>query len=179
MESSLPKKQEIIIRNARPSEFEEIGRLLVQVYGQLEGFPTADEQPEYYQMLANIGALTDKPDIELLVALSIDEQILGAVVYISAMHAYGVNGMVVQEKNVSAFRLLGVSPTSRGQGVGKKLIQECITKARILNHRQVIIHSTSAMKIAWKMYEKIGFQRSADLDFMQGELPVFGFRLVL
>jgi hypothetical protein len=29
------------------------------------------------------------------------------------------------------------------------------------------------------MYEKIGFKRAEDLDFMQGELPVFGFRLKL
>jgi hypothetical protein len=27
------------------------------------------------------------------------------------------------------------------------------------------------------MYENLGFKRSEDLDFMQGELPVFGFRL--
>jgi len=29
------------------------------------------------------------------------------------------------------------------------------------------------------MYENLGFKRSEDLDFMQGELPVFGFRLLL
>ena len=32
------------------------------------------------------------------------------------------------------------------------------------------------MQVAWKMYEDMGFRRSADLDFMQGKLPVFGFR---
>jgi hypothetical protein len=35
------------------------------------------------------------------------------------------------------------------------------------------------MSIAWKMYEKIGFKRSEDLDFMQGDLSVFGFRFKL
>jgi hypothetical protein len=35
------------------------------------------------------------------------------------------------------------------------------------------------MSVAWQMYEKAGFERSPDLDFMQGELPVFGFRLPL
>jgi hypothetical protein len=33
------------------------------------------------------------------------------------------------------------------------------------------------MKVAWKMYEKIGFRRAKDLDFIQEKLPVFGFRL--
>jgi hypothetical protein len=36
-----------------------------------------------------------------------------------------------------------------------------------------------AMQTAWKMYEKLDFKRSEDLNFMQGELPVFGFRLQL
>jgi hypothetical protein len=35
------------------------------------------------------------------------------------------------------------------------------------------------MKVAWRMYEALGFERSPDLDFLQGELPVFGFRLKL
>jgi hypothetical protein len=35
------------------------------------------------------------------------------------------------------------------------------------------------MLIAWKMYENFGFERSVDLDFLQGELAVFGFRLLL
>jgi hypothetical protein len=35
------------------------------------------------------------------------------------------------------------------------------------------------MQIAWKMYEGLGFQRAEELDFMQGNLPVFGFRLPL
>jgi len=34
-----------------------------------------------------------------------------------------------------------------------------------------------AMLSAWKMYENLGFRRSENLDFIQGELPVFGFRL--
>jgi hypothetical protein len=35
------------------------------------------------------------------------------------------------------------------------------------------------MWIAWGLYERLGFERSEDLDFMQGELPVYGFRLSL
>ena len=35
------------------------------------------------------------------------------------------------------------------------------------------------METAWRMYEKTGFVRSPDLDFKQGELEVFGFRLKL
>lgn len=33
--------------------------------------------------------------------------------------------------------------------------------------------------LAWKMYEKMGFKRSEDLDFMQGELAIYGFRFII
>lgn len=171
-------KAEITIRNAKSSEFQEIGKLMVRVYSQLDGFPKEDEQPEYYQMLANIGELTKKTCTELIVAVSSDNKIHGAVVYFSDMKYYGSGGTATLEKNASGFRLLAVGTSSRGMGIGKLLTLECIKRAKALNQKQVVIHSTKAMQIAWTMYEKMGFKRSEDLDFMQEELPVFGFRLV-
>jgi hypothetical protein len=44
---------------------------------------------------------------------------------------------------------------------------------------QVILHITRAMGTAWTMYERLGFVRSEDLDFMQRDLEVYGFRLRL
>jgi GNAT superfamily N-acetyltransferase len=167
------------IRNASPNEFETIGKLLVQVYSQLEGFPKESEQPNYYKMLANIGELTTKPETQLLVAIADDDKIAGAVVYFSDMQYYGSGGTATREQNASGFRLLAVDPSIRGQGISKLLVMDCIGKAKDKNHRQVIIHSTKAMETAWKMYENLGFKRSEDLDFIQGELPVFGFRLLL
>ncbi|TDE27283.1 GNAT family N-acetyltransferase [Flavobacterium ranwuense] len=171
--------KEYTIRNAKLNEFKEIGKLMVAVYSQLEGFPTASEQPNYYKMLANIGELTQKPDTELLIAVSADDHIMGGIVYFSDMQYYGSEGIATQEKNTSGFRLLAVNPSTRGKGIGKLLIQECIAKAKAKKHCQIVIHTTMAMQIAWKMYENLGFKRSEDLDFMQGSLSVFGFRLLL
>jgi len=67
-------KQEYTVRNAVPGEFEEIGKLMVQAYSQLEGFPKESEQQNYYNMLANIGEVTTKPGTELLIALSPDRR---------------------------------------------------------------------------------------------------------
>ncbi|TDP02111.1 GNAT family N-acetyltransferase [Flavobacterium sp. 245] len=167
------------IRNANPSEFEEIGKILIRVYSKLEGFPKEDEQPNYYKMLANIGDFTKHPETELLVAVDEKNTVFGAVVYFNDMQFYGSGGTATQEKASAGFRLLGVDSQARGKGIGKLLTLDCIQKATKNNRKQVIIHSTLAMKTAWEMYEKIGFKRSKDLDFMQGELPVFGFRLTL
>ncbi len=169
----------IIIREAKTDEFEKLGQLMVSVYSNLEDFPDQDEQPKYYEMLTNIGQLTDKLDTKLLVAVSEDEELLGGVVYFSDMAQYGSGGTATQEKHASGFRLLAVDPRSRGMGVGTALSNKCIQLARKKKHEQVVIHTTNAMKVAWRMYEKLGFRRSSDLDFKQEELQVFGFRLEL
>ena len=172
-------KQEYTIRNAKPEEFSEIGKIMVEVYSQLDGFPKQDEQPEYYKMLANIGEFTKKPKTCLIVAVADDGKIGGALVYFDDMQYYGSGGTATQEKNAAGFRLLAVDPSARGQGLGKLLTLECIKRAKDSKQKQVVIHTTRAMQTAWKMYENLGFKRSEDLDFMQGRLQVFGFRLIL
>jgi GNAT superfamily N-acetyltransferase len=171
--------QEYTVRNAEPDEFEEIGKIMVKAYSQLEGFPKESEQPAYYKMLANIGELTHTPGAELLIAVSSSGKIAGGVVYFSDMKYYGSGGTATQEQNASGFRLLAVDPLIRGKGIGKLLTTECIQKAKDKKVYQLIIHTTKTMQTAWAMYENLRFKRSPDLDFMQGELPVYGFRLLL
>lgn len=167
------------IRKATPDEFKVVGHLMVNVYSQLQGFPKPHEQPQYYIMLENVGDLTLKPDVELLVAVSDSGKMDGAVVYFGDMQYYGSGGTATKEKNAAGFRLLAVNIDARGLGLGKLLTQKCIDKAKETNHEQMIIHTTKAMMQAWKMYESLGFKRSEDLDFLQGELAVYGFRLTL
>lgn len=167
------------VRAARRDEHAALGRLLVEVYSQLDGFPTPAAQPTYYAMLADIGRFADKRDAQLLVALDGAGALIGGVVYFGDMAEYGSGGTATKEANASGIRLLGVSAKARGLGVGRALTLECIRLARERGHAQVVLHTTQAMQVAWALYEKLGFVRSSDLDFMQGELPVFGFRLRL
>ena len=167
------------IREAYPQEFEKIGQLMVSVYSQLEGFPSAEEQPNYYKTLADIGSFTENTETKLLVAISPENRIFGAVLYFGDMKHYGSGGTATKEVNASGIRLLAVDIDSRGLGVGKALTKACIERAKGNNNSQVILHTTKAMLKAWKLYEKIGFIRSTDLDFKQQGFPVFGFRLKL
>jgi uncharacterized protein (TIGR02118 family) len=176
--SERPGQASFVIRQAKPAEFEPLGQLMVGVYADLEGFPSKTEQPRYYEMLANIGRMTEKPETQLLVAVDGD-RLLGGLVYFSDMAQYGSGGTATKETGASGFRLLAVAPEARGLGVGKALAKKCIDLARERGHDQVIIHTTDAMKIAWGMYENLGFRRSPDLDFMQEKLQVYGFRLKL
>ena len=167
------------VREAKTEELKSIGSLMVRVYEALEGFPDQKEQPSYYELLRNVGKLTDNHDIRLFVAVDNTEQISGAVVYVTDMRSYGSGGSAPQEKNACGFRLLAVAPEMRGKGVGKLLTQHCIDTGRTSKAQIMVIHTTASMKLAWGMYERMGFVRAEDLDFDQGGLPVYGFRLKL
>lgn len=167
------------IRDLQPAEHDALGRLMVDVYSRLDGFPTQTEQPLYYEMLANIGSFAEKPAARVLVAIASDGGLAGGIVYFADMAGYGSGGIATSVRNASGIRLLGVNPQYRNSGAGKALAGACIALAREHGHAQVILHTTQAMRIAWGLYERLGFERSDDLDFSQQGLPVFGFRLML
>ncbi|NVK21994.1 MAG: GNAT family N-acetyltransferase [Kangiellaceae bacterium] len=168
----------LTIQKAQPEHYQSLGSLLVEVYSQLDDFPKPDEQPAYYQMLANIGDFSKKAGVSLLIALH-NEKLVGGVVYFADMSQYGSGGLATKEKNTAGFRLLGVSPKARGLGVGKALSQACIDLAKEQGHTKLAIHTTQAMQTAWGMYQKLGFVRYPKLDFDQQGLAVFGFKLEL
>jgi len=169
----------LTIRDLRPEESEALGRLMVDVYSTLEGFPSPAEQPGYYRMLADIGSFARKKDARVLVAEAGAGGLAGGIVYFGDMAAYGSGGIATSLQDTSGIRLLAIDPRFRGLGAGKALANACIALARARGHGQVVLHTTQAMQVAWQLYVKLGFCRSEDLDFMQERLQVFGFRLRL
>ena len=169
----------LTIRDLHADESEALGRLMVAVYAGLESFPQPTEQPQYYEMLARIGDFASRPATRVLVAVDDEGRLIGGVVCFGDMAQYGSGGTATAIKDATGIRLLGVDPAMRGSGAGKALTLACIALARERGHSQVILHTTQAMRIAWGLYERLGFVRSEDLDFLQQGFPVFGFRLRL
>jgi len=169
----------ITIREAKPNEYSELGELMVEVYSQLEGFPGPDEIPEYYHHLKNVGELAMNPKTKLFVAINNNRILEGGLVYYGDLKYYGAGGEEVIKQKAGAFRLLAVKPESRGKGVGKKLIEKCVFQAKEEGFKNLIIHSTKYMMLAWKMYERMGFQRFPEIDFEKNGVSVYGFMFVL
>jgi ribosomal protein S18 acetylase RimI-like enzyme len=108
-----------------------------------------------------------------------DGELLGCVDLIDDMTAYGAGGAATQLSDAVGVRLLAVAAQSRGHGVGRARTRDGLDVARALGRSSVVLHTTRAMQTAWGMYERLGFERFAALDFRQGNLDVFGFRLRL
>lgn len=167
------------IREAYPDEYVALGQLMVDVYSKLEGFPGPTEIPQYYHILKNVGDFTKKPKVKLFVAVSTTGEVDGGLVYFGDMKYYGAGGKATTSQNAAAFRLLAVNPEIRGKGLGKLLIELCMTQAKKEGFDYLVIHSTKSMMTAWKMYERMGFVRFPEIDFNQNGVNVFGFRYQL
>ncbi len=164
------------ITECSPNDFDALGNLTVEVYSNLANMPSSQIMPEYYQLLRDTRSRALQPTTKIFAAYSETNQLLGGVTFIGDMAYYGSGGTATTIKNSAGFRLLAVATEARGFGVGKALSIFCIEEAVKLNVEQLIIHSTHSMQVAWKMYQKLGFERFPEIDFDQSGLAVFGFR---
>ena len=171
--------RDIVIRRCAPHEYAAVGRLIVDAYAALPGMPQAHEQRDYYAMLADVGSRDSNPGIRVYVAVDEYDEPVGSVDFIHEMQHYGAASAATAITNAAGIRLLAVHPAWRGMGVGKGLTRFCIEHARRLNKSKVVLHTTRVMQTAWSMYEQMGFERYNDIDFVQGSLEVFGFKLQL
>ncbi len=168
-----------IIRQARPGEYATLGKLLVSAYAGLRGMPTPEQQPDYYAMLADVAARAARPALAVFVAADGAGELLGSIDFIDDMTRYGSGGTAATVTDAAGVRLLAVNDVYQGKGVGKALTRFCIERARNAGKARLLLHTTKVMQAAWAMYEGLGFVRFPEIDFRQGNLDVFGFRLDL
>ena len=153
------KKQDLIIRNARPEEFEEISLLLRASYQQYENAIRPEGWKLYLEDIVDVRSRIDES--ELIVA-DLEHRLVGCVtLYLDASQSFPE----AWPEGWAVVRLLAVHPTFRGRRIGHALMEECIDRCRRAKIKVIGLHTSEVMDIARRMYERMGFVRVPEHDF--------------
>jgi ribosomal protein S18 acetylase RimI-like enzyme len=150
------------VREARPQEYEEAGRITADAYREFVR-PGETAWEDYLGHIADVAGRVDRTTV--LVAVE-DGRILGSA-------TIEVDGRIDESDGPLApeqveIRMLGVAPGARGRGVARALMAACEQRARERGRTLVTLHTTPRMPAAQRMYERLGYDRGADRLFDDG-----------
>jgi putative acetyltransferase len=106
---------------------------------------------------------------EFFVALDDSGAVFGTVV--------GTAGVAPVSQDSFELRKMYLAPSTRGQGVGKALLDACLTFCRARGARHVVLDTVDEMQAAISFYERSGFVR--DDAQIRGSRCSRGYRLDL
>ena len=156
---------DLVIRASRDADVEPARAVLRAAYGQYENSFPAENWVPY---LADVLDLEGRAAASDLLVAERDGNLAACVSYYppGAEMSYPSESFSEQwPARWAAIRLLAVDPSARGSGVGRRLTQACIDRARAGGAEAVGLHTTEAMAVARAMYERMGFSRAPRYDF--------------
>ncbi|MFN2643920.1 MAG: GNAT family N-acetyltransferase [Burkholderiales bacterium] len=82
--------------------------------------------------------------------------------------------LVTENRTSAKLRLLLVEPQARGCGLGKRLVDECISFARKSGYRKLVLWTHANLSAARAIYRKLGFRRVRSEPHREFGLRVVG-----
>ncbi|WP_156288423.1 GNAT family N-acetyltransferase [Oceanobacillus salinisoli] len=167
----------MIIRDAAKSELEHLKKLRLSAYKEHEKKLPKDHWNVLKQQI--LSDEDSKFNVDQIVA-ELDGEIVGTVVMFPPKTEL-YTGLLDEELDYPEIRKLAVSPNSRGKGVAKALISECIQRTKHRGFRKIGLHTADFMENAVKLYEDLGFERLPEYDFEPADdgIIVKAFRFVI
>ncbi|GAA3791664.1 GNAT family N-acetyltransferase [Corallibacter vietnamensis] len=139
-------RDNIVIRDITPADNKEIAQVIRDVLVEL-GAPKVGTAYED-KTLDCMAETYSKPKAAYFVVSSNKKVIGGA----------GIAQLDNCDENVCELQKMYFLPEARGLGLGEKMINTCLDKARELGFEQCYLETLPYMKAATKLYTKVGFK---------------------
>jgi GNAT superfamily N-acetyltransferase len=168
----------IAIRDARAADRAAIEALTLAAYEQYAATLGVSRWVMYRQ---NIVATLADPKPAAQIVAEKEGALVGSVLLYPAGSVMGEPGVgKAMTLSWPEVRLLAVAPAARGSGAGRRLMEECIRRARAAGATALTLHTTDMMGVAMRLYERMGFERGTELDFSPAPgITAKGYKLPL
>lgn len=156
-------------RLAAVHDWGDIAAVTQQAYGQYELGIMEDCRASFQRGMQSVLAAKDNPDMEWWVAET-DHGISGAVLFCHPGATVPALDDSLVTLPLPEARLLSVSPQARGLGLGKRLMQICIQRARDIGAPMLVCRTMPEMDSAIKLCEHMGFEKRTEAGSRHGAM---------
>jgi len=134
--------------------------------------PSSHLSDEYAALLADVARRA--AEAEVLVA--IDGELVGCVTFVPDGSSPWAE---LLEESEAGIRMLAVLPIAQGRGIGRALLDACVSRARQLERGALLLHTTPWMSVAQHLYETASFERFPERDWSPvPEVTLLAYRLL-
>ena len=147
-----------------------LGAIVREAYLAIPDYPP---DPEYD---ASLDKVAERAAHGLIVVAELDGVPVGCLTFV---HDAASELFEWHDPAFTCIRMFAVSTEAQGSGVGAAMLQWCIDETRRLGRAGIGLHSITEMKSAQRMYDRFGFVRRPEFDFVVPETTGLAFEYVL
>lgn len=150
---------EAVLREYTPADAARVDALGVEAFEQYQRFYS--DWPALKARLATMSSLAEHGEI---IIAELEGRMVGWVAYIGP----GKPKSTFYQPEWAVMRMLVVSPSAQGRGIGRRLADECIRRARRDGAGVFALHTSEMMQVALPMYRRMGFELHAEAPTTYG-----------
>ena len=138
------------MRDFDPSDEATLGSVALAAFKQF-----SDSYSDWEALAASVSRMADLAKTGEIIVAETGGKIIGGVAYIGPSKPKAE----YFESKWPIIRMLVVTPSARGNGVGRKLTETCIERAKRDGSPIIALHTTPIMNVALLMYLRMGFTK--------------------
>jgi ribosomal protein S18 acetylase RimI-like enzyme len=155
----------LIYRTATVADIPQLLQLGLVSYGTFQNILTEDNWAKLHGNLSNENVYWDLLNKSTCFLCIADQKIVGMAFFVP-----NGNPTEIYEADWCYVRMVGVHPDFGGRGIGKALMQKCISTAKETNEKTVALHTSEFMDAARHIYENMGFKKVWQLESRFGKI---------